>query len=173
MYTRTSKVLLILLFLVVYFVPIRSSGQDGNANVSVSVSANVQSTIELITLSDISFGSVQPSQFELLVSANRDQNAGSMVATGRPNAEIRVNYTEEHILTRAGGNETLTFYYEVAGNDEDDQVAGEILDDLNRDMTFNSDGEFFLWIGGRVNIQDAVHGAYEGEFTIEIDYLQY
>ncbi|MEX0778278.1 MAG: hypothetical protein WD037_00990 [Balneolales bacterium] len=153
-------------------IPVNSLAQDNNeSSVSVSVSANVQSSIEVMTLSDITFGSVQPSQFEVVVEPNRDQNAGSMVARGRPNAEISISYTAEHILTQTEGNATLTFYYQVAGNDEDNQPAAEIIEGFSRDMKFNEDGEFYLWVGGRVNIQNAVHGGYEGDFTIEIEYI--
>lgn len=150
---------------------VKSYGQNSVSSITISISATVQSSIELITLSDINIGSVQPSQFEIYVEPNRDAGAGSMIARGLPESGISISYVEEHILTHAESNETLTFYYQVAGNSEDNQTAAEILDGFSRDLNFNAEGEFFLWVGGRVNIQNAVHGQYEGEFTIEIEYI--
>ncbi|MEX0684930.1 MAG: hypothetical protein WD267_04895 [Balneolales bacterium] len=164
---KSNSIFLLLIGICLY--PVLFYGQDQST--SVSVNANVQSTIELITINDIRLGSIQPGQVEVVIEPNRDSNSGSMIARGRPNAEISIHYIEEHILTRAEGNETLTFYYQVAGHTEDNQVASEVLDGFSRDMKFNEDGEYFLWVGGRVNIENAVYGAYDGEFTIEIEYL--
>ena len=167
--THKITIGILLVLAALRFFPDRAAAQERSSNVSVN--AHVQSTIELITINDIRFGSVQPGQHEVIIEPNRDSNAGSMIARGKPNAEISIHYVEEHILIREEGSEALTFYYQVAGHHENNQSAAEILDGYNRDMTFNADGEFFFWIGGRVNIQNAVQGQYVGEFTIEIEYI--
>lgn len=138
---------------------------------SISVNTNVLQSIDMVTLRNMTFGKIQPGQREVFISPVLDEKAGKMKASGIPGAPIRVSYLEEWQLTRSQGPGTLTFYYEVSGNKEDNQSASEILETDNRDLSFNSEGEFYFWIGGRVNIQNASPGNYEGEFTIEIEYL--
>ena len=172
MNTRDMKsIQLSIFFLLVWFIPLDSISQNKAGRVNINVTAEVQSAIELVTISDIQLGSVQPGQFEVFVQPSRDPGAGSMIARGRPNAEIRITYDEKQVLRRAGGKEILTFYYQVVGHDEDNQFAAELVDGYSRHMAFNANGEFFLWIGGYTSIENAVRGQYEGEFTIEVEYI--
>jgi hypothetical protein len=136
---------------------------------SIGVSARVVESIEMITLRDMRFGPVQPGQEQIVIDPLSDSETGKMIAMGLPNARIRVSFVRERILTN--GNETIVFTYEIAGNDQDDQSSAEILQTDNRNLDLNNEGEYYFWIGGQVDIQDAKPGKYDGDFTIEVEYI--
>ncbi len=137
----------------------------------INVSAEVIQSIELITVNTMQFGNLQPGQKEIYVNPVNNLNAGFMIAIGTPEAEFRLNYLPERILSQIDGNASLTFEYEISGNTEDDQATSELLELDNRNIRFNSEGRFYIWVGGRVNLENAAPGNYEGDFTIEIDYI--
>lgn len=153
--------------------PFQLIAQSGNNSHSVDINVNAQviETINMTTIRDMRFGDVQPGQQEINISPVNDPNAGKMIASGTPEARIRVSFLQEWELSNDRGGESLTFFYRVAGNTSDDQSTAELLQTDNRDLYFNSDGEFYFWIGGRVDITNASPGNYEGEFTIEIEYI--
>lgn len=146
---------------------------DAEVNISahVNVSANVIQSIELITVQSMQFGNTQPGQREIYVNPVNNLNAGFMIAVGTPEAEFRLNYLPERELTQIDGEGTLTFTYEISGNDTEDQATSELLEVDNRNIRFNEEGRYYIWVGGRVNLQNANPGNYEGDFTIEIDYI--
>lgn len=119
----------------------------------------------------MTFPSLQPGQREIYVNPVNSLNAGYMIAVGTPDAEFRLNYLPKRELTQINGTETLTFTYEISGNTEENQATSELLELDNRNIRFNSEGQFYKWLGGRVNIENAAPGNYEGDFTIEIDYI--
>lgn len=147
------------------------NGEDQSISARVNVSAEVIQSIELITINTMQFGNAQPGQQEIYVNPVTSLNAGYMIAVGTPNAEFRLNYVPERELTQIDGDGTLTFTYEISGNSIEDQSTSELLELDNRNIRFNEEGQFFIWVGGRVNLQNAAPGNYEGDFTIEIDYI--
>lgn len=146
--------------------------QKSHESISVNVSAKVmEASIELITLRNIQFTNAQPSQHTLDISPVSDDRAGLMKAMGRPNAPIRVSFQNRWEVNNSSGRGRLVFNYKIAGNTENVQSTSELLNYDNRDLNFNSDGEFFFWIGGNVDISQALPGKYQGEFTIEVEYI--
>ncbi len=139
-------------------------------SINIRVAANVIKSIELVTIRNMRVDNVQPGQKEIALSPVTDSGAGKMIARGTPGAQIRVSYFEEWQLNN-GRSSSLTFRYRLAGNAENKQNTAELLLPDNRGLRFNKDGEFFFWVGGRVNIENAQPGTYEGEFTIEIEYI--
>lgn len=149
----------------------QTTGDPSSQEYTIGVSANVIETMEMVTLRDMVFGPVQPGQQEISINPLTDPESGKMVAIGTPEAQIRVSFIQERTLTHVNGTGTLTFYYEIAGNDEDNQSSAELLQAENRNLMLNSEGEYYFWIGGSVNIQNAQPGNYNGEFTIEVEYI--
>lgn len=137
----------------------------------VNISADVIQSIELITVNSMTFGNAQPGQESIYVNPVNDLNAGFMIAVGTPEAEFRLNYLTERELTRIEGQGSLTFRYELSGNSIEDQTSSELIENDNRNIRFNTEGRFYIWVGGEVNLQNAQPGSYEGDFTIEIDYI--
>ena len=135
------------------------------------MSAQVIESIEMVTQRDMQFGSVQPGQKQILIDPITDNRTGKMVALGSANARVRVSFVKERTLTSADGTSQLTFFYEIAGNDQDDQSSAELLQTDNRNLDLNSKGEYYFWIGGQVDIQNAKPGSYNGNFTIEVEHI--
>jgi hypothetical protein len=169
-----KKPLLIAFFLVLGINIVK--GQDnGNSGITttVNVSATVigTSAIELVTVNSIQFGNTQPEDGQIYINPITSLNAGYMIAIGTPEAEFRLNYLPERILNQINGNGSLIFNYEISGNLEEDQATSELLDLDNRNLRFNSEGRFYIWVGGSIDLSNAAPGNYEGDFTIEIDYI--
>lgn len=150
-----------------------TSAQNGNNNtkININVSAQVISTIEMITIQSMNLTKAKEINNVITIDPLNSSSAGKMIVVGNPGSDIRISYLEQHELTRKQGSETLQFNYRVAGNTEDDQSTAELLDHENRDFEFNEQGRFYLWIGGSVDISAASPGNYEGEFTVDIEYI--
>ena len=148
----------------------QNEGSD-RITANINVSAEVIQSIELITVNTMQFGNSQPGQREIYVNPVNSLNAGYMIAVGTPDAEFRLNYLPELELTQIEGPGSLTFIYEISGNSEENQSTSELLELDNRNIRFNSEGRYYIWVGGKVNIANAPPGNYEGDFTIEIDYI--
>lgn len=145
--------------------------QDALNKVSISVSAKVISTIEMITIQSMNLSKAQAINNRIQINPQTSSNAGKMIAIGTPKSDIRISFLQQRELTRSNGSESLQFNYKVAGNTRDDQSTAEMLDHENRDFEFNDQGRFYLWIGGDVDISTATPGNYQGEFTLEIEYI--
>ncbi|MGM0547602.1 MAG: DUF4402 domain-containing protein [Bacteroidota bacterium] len=147
--------------------------QNGNNDneININVSAEVISTVEMITIQSMNLSGAEAENDRIEIDPQNSANAGKMIAIGTPNSDIRVSYLEQRELTHRQGSETLQFNYQVAGSTEDDQSTAELLDRENRDFEFNGEGRFYLWIGGNVDISAANPGNYEGEFTVDIEYI--
>lgn len=147
-----------------------ASAQSSNS-IDIRVSARVVKSIEMVTMRNMRFGEVQPGQQQINISSINDPNTGKMAALGIPGAQIRVSFVREQQLVRTDGTGSIIFTYEIAGNDIDDQSSAELLQTDNRNLQLNNTGEYYFWIGGRVDISDAPPGNYQGDFTIEIEYI--
>ena len=149
--------------------PLGVMGQ--NQHVSINVAAEVSSSIELVTLRSMQLSGAEAENNIIRIDPTSSPNAGKMVAFGNPNSDIRISYLQVRELSNDGGAETLTFNYQVSGNQQEDQTTSELLGIENRDFTFNQDGEFYIWIGGNVDLSAVSPGNYQGEFTLEIEYI--
>lgn len=139
---------------------------------TISVYAEVtQGTIDVQTLQEMRFGTVEPGTEVLTVDPVADDRAGLMLASGAPESDIRISFVPEQPVRHVEGRgPDLEFHFQVAGNPVDDQESAEIIEpdaDLHQ---IGEEGEFYLWIGGQIDITEAVSGAYETEFTLEIEY---
>lgn len=163
---------LLCLGLILFFTVITVQAQESEGiSAEINVSANVVQTIELVTVNSMYFGNVQPGQKEIYVNPVNSLNAAFLIAIGTPEAEFRLTYLSEHELTHADGNGSLTFTYEISANSVENQSTSELLNNDSRNMSFNDEGRHYIWVGGRVSLEKAQPGSYEGDFTIEIDYI--
>lgn len=167
---KTNQLAAFISFLTIFvLVAIPASAQ--NSDVSIDVSAEVISTIEMITLQSMNLTDAEEQNGIISINPRQSANTGKMVAIGTPNSDIRISYLPQRELTRQRGTETLLFEYEVSANTQDEQSTSEILDQENRDFEFNDQGRLYLWIGGNVDISTATPGNYQGEFTLDIEYI--
>ena len=157
---------------ILLLLPFSLFAQSGNSvSAEVNISANVIRSIELITVNSITFGDTQPGQIEVSVDPINDPNAGFMIAIGTPEADFRLDYLQERRLINTTGEGFITFVYRISTNTFEDQGSSELMDYEDRNLRFNTSGRYYIWVGGLVNLENATPGNYEGDFTIEIDYI--
>lgn len=166
-----SMILVSFLLLVSAFIgsPQNLKAQN-SVEASINVSATVTSSIEVITLQGMSISEEDIENNELIIIPI-NPNAGRLVARGNPNAGIRLNYVQTQELRNSQTNNLLIVEYLVSGNSTDEQQTSEPLSPEDRDVQFNERGEFFIWVGVRIDLTLAEPGSYEGEFGFEVDYI--
>ncbi len=169
------KRLLILFFTITYLslgtTPAPGQNGDREMDVSIDVSATIMPSIEMVTIQSMKLSQAEAINDIIRINPQSHAYAGKMIAIGTPNSDIRISFLQQRELTQRQGSSTLLFNYQVAGNNVDDQSTAELLGQDNRDFEFNSEGRFYLWIGGSVDISTASPGNYQGEFTLEIEYI--
>ena len=156
--------------------PILLAAQNQNNGTSISISASatvVGGDIDISTITDMGIIDAQRTQEGSVLYINPvfDTQAGIMRASGNPGAQIRVSYLSEMVIERREGEGTITFNYEISGFESNNQRESELLDQIERELRFNEDGEFYFFIGGTVDLSNALPGNYDGEFTMEIEYM--
>lgn len=137
----------------------------------INVSATVVESIQMITVNSMNLGNAPPGETIIRVNPINSMNAGFMIAVGTPTSEFRLNYSPVVELTQIDGDGKLIFNYDISGNNSENQSSSELFESENQIMQFNNDGRYYIWLGGRLNIENAVPGNYEGDFTIEIEYI--
>ena len=141
--------------------------------ISIKAAATVieAAGIELITLKDITIDQASAQNGVLNISPLTDETAGKMLVKGKINSSIRLSYMNQLSLVNSSGDGTIIFQYVVSGNKSDNQRASQPLDQIERIVQFNEKGEYYLWLGGQVDLTNATPGSYDGEFTIQIEYI--
>jgi len=140
-----------------------------SAMVHVNVSATVIESIEMLTLSDFNIGPVQPSQREIVIDPGQDAGAALLMFSGSPEREIRLTYTPQVQLTKPDAP-SLTAYYSLQGYTENEQGSSVPLEENPATVSLSDEGEYYVWIGVRLNIEQATSGAYDGDCAIEVEY---
>jgi hypothetical protein len=168
--TRKSHFTIIILLLLVFLNISTLSGQN---SISIRASATVVEAtgIELITLKDITIDEASAQNGSLEISPLTSERAGKMLVKGKINSSIRLSYLNQLALVNTSGDGTIVFQYVVSGNRTDNQNASQPLDQIERIVQFNERGEYYLWLGGTVDLSNATPGSYDGEFTIQIEYI--
>jgi hypothetical protein len=142
-----------------------------NNQFNISVRASINSTLETITIQTIDFQDVERDNSIINIDPVLSPRAGKIIIRGSANSEFRLDYIRERDLSNIDGTGTISFIYFIAGNRIDEQDTAELLDQDVRDLTFNEDGEFYIWVGGNVDLSNVEPGSYEGDFTVEVEYI--
>lgn len=147
---------------------------DEIQTVTVSVSAVVEESvpeIEVITLQTFNLRELEPGQQIVEIDPATSFRSGKLLASGMPGASFRISYLSTRELVNIEGTGMIFFEYQVAGNQMDEQDASEPFDTESPILEFDAEGQYYIWVGGRVNLENATPGTYQGEFTLEIEYI--
>ncbi len=139
-------------------------------DVKLGISATVVDYIEIITLSDITVGTVQPSQVEIRLDPRLDQGAGIIKVQGRAESSIRIAYTQQVEMVNSVTNHMLTVTYNLSGNAENEQSTSVPIMENPITVDMSTTGEYYIWIGCYFNLLGITPGNYDGDFVIEVDY---
>lgn len=168
-YRQFLNCLLLTMLFMTFDVPGHS--QSSEKTRAITVSATILPEIQLMTIRDINMMDVAAEGDALYISPLTDVNAGLMLALGQPDALIRLNYLRRLEMVRSDGPGQLIINYEVSLFSEDNQRASRLFDSIDEALRFSSEGKLYIWVGGRIDLSSAYPGNYEGEFTIEIEYI--
>lgn len=177
MKTKITNIAFLFFLLMLCGHPVLLMAQNQNntgTSISISASATVISgDIELETINDMGIIDAQRLQDgdEVYINPVFDPQAGIMRARGNPGAQVRVTYVEEMEVSRREGPGSIVFTYEVSGYPGDNQRESELLTLIEHELQFNEDGEFYFFIGGYIDLSNALPGNYDGEFTVNIEYM--
>ncbi len=149
------------------------NGQQVSSSYTIKAQALVvdQTEIEMVTIQNLQIDDSMARDGIIHVSAQHDPEAGLLKILGKSGAHFRVQFNPEWVIENTLGDGTLLINYELFGFQSNLQFASEPIDPAKRVMVISNLGEYYFWIGGRIDISNAHPGSYQGEFTIEIEYL--
>ena len=87
-------------------VTMAQNGQNGQNNgqfINITVSAQIQTTVDIETRANINLGRVSPGQESITVNPREDPGAGVLRVSGSPGMLFRVSFQEQRELIRVGG----------------------------------------------------------------------
>ncbi len=143
------------------------------SSVSITATATVIKSpgIEMVTMKNMEIMMDLAVDGKIWIDPRESAQTGILLLKGSPFESFHLTYQPEVLLTNNRGYGELSFFYEVLGYPGDNQMAAEKLDAVERILQFNEDGEYYVWVGGRVDVSEAFAGSYSGEFIIEIEIL--
>ncbi len=147
--------------------------QKKSSSVSIETKATVidKSEIELVTIKDMDIDISKATNGFIYISAKQDPAAAIMMVKGKENAKFRVSFLSNVEVRNRTGSGSMKVFFELRGYKTENQSASEPIDAVERILTMGEDGKYFFWIGGKLDISKARQGVYDGEFTIEIEYI--
>lgn len=182
--------LLTLLLLPGFIAPDSASAQQApspapdrfSMETSIRISGNVIAStggqnILFDTIYEVHFEQLRAGQTLITVDpitdfATADAGAGYVVAKGAPNAQFQLTFSRQVVLRHATERDNvLIVNYLLSANSTAEQENSAYVLEAAPTFRLNTDGEFHFWVGGQVDISNAIRGEYEGEFTLEVEYL--
>jgi len=142
-------------------------------SVSIKASATVvdKTELELVTMKDLDIDASTAVNGKVYISAQRDTKSALMIVKGKVDASFRVTFTPLVEIPNSTGKGSLLIKYEMVGSQTDNQSASEPIDAAERTLKISSEGRYYFWLGGQIDISNARPGKYNGNFTIEIEYI--
>jgi hypothetical protein len=148
------------------------TGGTGPDRATITATANIVGTIELIVIKNMDFEVSRLSPVDFSIDPQRDSLAGHMKFVGTPNSLVRVTYELETVLSHEGSASKLRFTYNISGGGSRIQKESVLLVRDNQVM-LSDKGEYYLWVGGSLSgIENIVPGNYEAEFMIKLEHIQ-
>ncbi|NQT96488.1 MAG: hypothetical protein HQ562_01975 [Candidatus Marinimicrobia bacterium] len=146
------------------------SDRFDQASIELNISATVVDFLEMITLSDIDVGTVQPSQMEIRLDPRLDQGAGLIKIQGRQSSSIRIAFTQQVEMVNSATNHTMSIMYNLSGNSLNEQSSSNPINENPVSVNMSSNGEYYIWIGCYFSLAGVTAGTYDGDFVIEVEY---
>ncbi len=127
--------------------------------------------IEMVTIKNLEIDESMAQNGIINVSAQKDPKAGMAMLLGKSGAHFRVQFNPKRVIVNTMGEGALVINYKLFGFHTNLQFASEPIDAAENILIISNKGEYYFWIGGIIDISKASPGNYQGEFTIEIEYL--
>lgn len=168
--------LLLLLFLLTGFGTIASFAQGVDdtrkATLSVRASATVTDNLQMLTIRSLDLINPAILDKKIAVSPITSSFAGMFRISGNPGARVRITFLQNEILTEINDQLGEVFAeYLVSGALEDFQFQSALLDVGEGNFRLSEKGQFYLWLGANLDLEQATPGLYLSEFIIELEYI--
>ncbi len=138
---------------------------------SISVTATVEATaIEVITVREMNLLGVERVENQVTINPINSERSALMMAEGAPGASFRLTFEPSREMVNLDGAGLIFVDYAVSGYTQDEQQSSELFAEETQELEFSEDGEYYVWIGGTIDLSEATPGRYEGEFTLEVEY---
>lgn len=171
-----------LICLMVLMMPAVVLGQyDGPGSAEITVTGKVvpaRSTQQITfdTIYDVHFNQTDEDATDIVVDPIRDPAAadsgpGYIVAKGIPNAEFQITFSRVVEMRHVTENVSVTINYMMSHHPTDQQASSTYILESSARFRLNDQGEYHFWLGGRLSLAGAIDGEYDGEFTLEVEYL--
>lgn len=160
------------LFALLLLLPFLGFSQIGSS-VQISVSATVvsESPVEIITITNMVIDTEEIIENEIFISPLNNPNAGLFQIIGMPNSQIRINYNKNVTIFSDDNSGSVRVNYELSYYHEKIQTASYAFSTDEQVLEFDETGIYYIWVGGNINLNNAVSGTYSGQFSIEIEYI--
>lgn len=160
------------LFALLFLLPSLGFSQIGSS-VQISVSATVvsESPVEIITITNMVIDTEEIIENEIFISPLNNPNAGLFQIIGMPNSQIRINYNKNVTILSEDNTGSVRVNYELSYYTERIQTASYAFSTDEQVLEFDETGIYYIWVGGNINLNNAVSGSYSGQFSIEIEYI--
>jgi hypothetical protein len=173
------RTFILLLLLGMPFVSYAQLDGPGSAEIAITgkvIPARSTQQLTFETLSDVHFIQVNEDDTEISVDPIRDASTGDsgpghIVAKGQPGATFRLNFSRQVTMRNATDNSTVTVQYLMSHSPTDEQRNSTYVLESSPQFRLNAQGEYHFWLGGRLSLQGVTDGEYEGEFTMEVEYI--
>lgn len=143
-----------------FYTDVVTAQVSANANVTVSV----QSTLLVTNLSgDLAFGNRMPN----LDHEIEPESGVNFRISGASEVPVFVSYTAPEELT--GPGESIKFTAKVIGGQSSDPAAAGAVTS-GPSVTTDATGNYYLWLGGEIEVGNILPGNYSGQFTVTVDY---
>ena len=142
-----------------------------SAPVSISVSVMESLPVQLTTLNNMNIPANIFNDCEIYISPVNSTFAGLLKAIGSPGSRVRMTYHKDEVLSAVNGNGIISICYELSGNERWLQESSELINTDEAVFNLGSEGQYYLWVGGHINVRRVGVGSYRGQFTLEIEYL--
>lgn len=138
--------------------------------VNVTATATVIDNLSLTTIRDVTLESSLTVDGVMHVSPINSPYAGLMRINGSPGKSVRITYlTSETLIDEGGSGALIKANYRISGFAGDNQNASVLLDIGEGNVRLNQKGEYFLWLGAILDLNNAGPGSYVSEFLIELE----
>jgi len=147
------------------------NSSDTKTSATLNVSVNVIDHLEMITLRNINIGTVLPSQILIDVDPRIDPGAGLIKVSGQNFSPLELDFTQQIEMVNSITNGILLVKYNISGGTTNNQNSSVKIIETPKSIILSNSGEYFIWVGCSFNLSDIEPGSYDGEFGIEVDYV--
>lgn len=176
---HTLPVVLIILISMTGIQAQQTSDQEVSASINVTGRIVAEVSMQSILIESMynpSFQQANIDMTQVIVDPVTDQagsvgGAGMLVTKGEPNRIFQVTIPQTVTLTNKDTGTTLNVRVKVSHNGIIDQSSSDYIRETVSAFQLNTDGEYYFWMGGEINVADVEEGEYEGNFLLEVEYV--